>query len=40
MQDIHEKAQLEWVKNSKFFHKRDASISPQTNLRNIKKLQK
>ena len=31
MQNTHEKAQLEWVKNSKLIHKRDASISPYTN---------
>ena len=43
MQNTQEKAQLEWVKNSKLFHKRDASISPHTNLtklENIKMLQK
>ena len=34
MQNTHEKAQLEWVKISKLFHKRDASISPYTNLTN------
>ena len=32
MQNTHEKAQLEWIKNSKLFHKGDASISPHTNL--------
>ena len=33
MQNSHEKAQqLEWVKNSNLFHKRDTSISPRTNL--------
>ena len=32
MQNTHEKDQLEWVKNSKFFYKGDASISPHTNL--------
>ena len=32
MQDTHEKVQLEWVKNSKLFHKSDASIPPHSNL--------
>ena len=33
MQNSHEKAQqLEWVKNSKLFHERDASTSPHANL--------
>ena len=47
MQNTHEKSQLGWVKNSKLFHKRDASISNLTkwkkyqNLtKNCKKLQK
>ena len=42
LQNTHEKAQPEWVQNSKLFHKRDASI-PHSNLTkkkgNIKKLQ-
>ena len=32
IQNTHEKAQLERVKNIKLFHKRVASISPHTNL--------
>ena len=33
MQNAHEKAQqLEWVKNSKLFHKHDATISSDMNL--------
>ena len=32
MQNTHEKAKLEWVKNSKLFHKRDISISSHLNL--------
>ena len=32
MQNTHEKAQLQGVKNSKLFHKGNASISPHTNL--------
>ena len=36
MQNSHEKAQqLEWVKNSKLFHKGDASISPHTTFKKI-----
>ena len=42
LQNTREKAQPEWVQNSKLFHKRDASI-PHSNLTkkkgNIKKLQ-
>ena len=42
LQNTPEKAQPEWVQNSKLFHKRDASI-PHSNLTkkkgNIKKLQ-
>ena len=30
MKNSHEKAELEWVKDSKLFHKRDASISNLT----------
>ena len=40
MQNIHENVQLEWVKNSKLFHKRDASIPPHSNLKNKNKYQK
>ena len=46
MQNTHGKAQIEWVKNSKLFHKHNASIPPHSNFnkikdkRNIKKLQK
>ena len=32
MQNTHEKAQLELVKNSKLFHKCDTSIAPHSNL--------
>ena len=32
MQNTYEKAQTEWVKNSKLFHKHDASISQHTNI--------
>ena len=41
MQNTHEKNQLEWVKNSKLFHKRDARISNLTikiNTKNLLKL--
>ena len=44
MQNTHGKAQIEWVKNSKLFHKHNASIPPHSNFnkikdkRNIKKL--
>ena len=44
MQNTPEKAQLDWVENSKLFHKHEASISMHLNIRknkrNIKKLQK
>ena len=40
MQNSHEKSQLEWVKNRKLFHKRDANIAPHTNLTKWKKYQK
>ena len=32
--------QIEWVKNSEHFHKRDASISPHSNLTKWSKYQK
>ena len=40
MKNSPEKAQLEWVKNSKLFQNRDASISLHTNLTKKKKYQK
>ena len=40
MQNTHEKAKLERVKNSKLFHKRDASISQHANLIKQKKYKK
>ena len=39
-QNTHEKAQPEWVENSKLFNKCDASISLHTNLTKWKKYQK
>ena len=35
--NTHEKAQLEWVKNSNLSHKRNASISPYSNITKQKK---
>ena len=32
MHNPHEKAWLEWVENSKLFHKLDASIPPYSSL--------
>ena len=33
MQNAHEKAQLEWVKNNKLFHKRDAKYQKVTKIK-------
>ena len=38
MQNTQEKVSLEWVKNSKFLHKRDASVLPHSNLPKIKEI--
>ena len=36
MQNTHRKAQIEGVKNSKLFHKQDASILPHLNFNKLK----
>ena len=40
MQKTREKSQLECVKNSKFFYKRETGISPHSNLTKSKKYRK
>ena len=37
IQNTYEESQLDWVKNSKLFHKRYGSIPPHSNFKNLHK---